>query len=305
LLDFLISFTVTDFAGSGWFWDDSPATASSPEFGVASEVFADFLDVSVDQKAQEDPAAGSELSFGVAASSFDMTGTSVSVVSVAVDGAAVDHNPNHDDDLIEIGADCVSSASCASGGGTCGSSVGGAFGLCGLFSDMFWFCRVGLLSHPSSQPEEVTGLWELVCAVGSVTGLAGISSGAFVDLVMESEAADKEVSTLVVSLFKGLLPLNVPPIVTSRVSLLFPRYIEGGLLALGAWGFFGSNWFTTVEEAPFFDLSARIVSLATCVEAVLFRGQVPYQLLFSLTWMSLVSYVIGDQGFRGPKNEPG
>lgn len=70
----------------------------------------------------------------------------------------------------------------------------------------------------------------------------------------------------------------------SKVSLLFPRYIEGGLPGVVSTGFFGSNRLkSAVEDPPVGDLSANIVSLATCVEAVDFRGQVPNQLLFDVT----------------------
>lgn len=46
-----------------------------------------------------------------------------------------------------------------------------------------------------------------------------------------------------------------------------------------AGGFFVSNRLKSADE-PFVGLSAKIVSLATDVEAVDFLGQVPYQLLF-------------------------
>jgi hypothetical protein len=69
----------------------------------------------------------------------------------------------------------------------------------------------------------------------------------------------------------------------SRVSLLFPIFIEGGRAAEVIGDFLGSNRLKSVERAPLAGFSARIVSLATWVEAVDFRGQVPYQLLFGLS----------------------
>lgn len=72
---------------------------------------------------------------------------------------------------------------------------------------------------------------------------------------------------------------RVPPIVISNVSLLLPKNIEGGRDVVTAGGFFVSKRLKSADE-PFVGLSARIVSLATDVEAVDFLGQVPYQLLF-------------------------
>lgn len=70
---------------------------------------------------------------------------------------------------------------------------------------------------------------------------------------------------------------SVPPIVTSEVSLLFPMFIDGGLPSLVTEGLFGVRGPKSVG-GPVLCLSARIVSLATWVEGVDFRGQVPYQL---------------------------
>jgi hypothetical protein len=58
-------------------------------------------------------------------------------------------------------------------------------------------------------------------------------------------------------------------------------YIEGGREVGGKEAFFGSNRLKSAEE-PFVGLSASIVSRATDVEAIDFRGHVPYQELFDL-----------------------
>ena len=71
----------------------------------------------------------------------------------------------------------------------------------------------------------------------------------------------------------------------SKVSLLLPRYMDGGLAAMVAGDFFGSNRLKSAVD-PLVGLSASIVSRATWVEAVDFLGHVPYQLLFALICLS-------------------
>lgn len=70
----------------------------------------------------------------------------------------------------------------------------------------------------------------------------------------------------------------------SKVSLLLPRYIEGGREAFMDGDFLGSNRLKSDEEGPFAGISARIVSRATEVDAVDFRGHVPYQLPLGLSY---------------------
>jgi hypothetical protein len=47
--------------------------------------------------------------------------------------------------------------------------------------------------------------------------------------------------------------------------------------------FLDSNLLKSVDDDPFEGLSASIVSRATCVEAVDFRGHVPYHEAFDLS----------------------
>jgi hypothetical protein len=61
--------------------------------------------------------------------------------------------------------------------------------------------------------------------------------------------------------------------------------------------FFASNRLKSAEAAPLAGLSARIVSLATCVEADDFLGQVPYQPLFDFACLEALDS--GSTAFRG------
>jgi len=87
-----------------------------------------------------------------------------------------------------------------------------------------------------------------------------------------------------VAVFVVLSSSMVPVIVISEVSLLFPRYIEGGRVALIDGDFLGSNRLKSDEEEPFVGISANIVSRTTEVEAEDFRGHVPYQLSLGLSY---------------------
>lgn len=63
----------------------------------------------------------------------------------------------------------------------------------------------------------------------------------------------------------------------SEVSLLFPKYIEGGLPSFRAVAFRGGSYrLRSAVEEPFDGMSANIDSLASCVDAEDFRGHVPY-----------------------------
>lgn len=76
----------------------------------------------------------------------------------------------------------------------------------------------------------------------------------------------------------------------SRVSLPFPTHIDGGRAAVTAGDFFGSNRLRSADVAPLAGLSAKMVSRATCVDAVDFLGHVPYQLLFELRVSGVLAF---------------
>ncbi len=219
-------------------------------------------------------------------------------ISVAVDGAAVDHKPNHEVDavgaVIGAGVSCMAlcEASCeaisvvvCSGMGR-DSTVGGcSTGLDsadeGSVSGAVEDCKDGLLNQPPSQPEDVAGRGASDPGNGAVSGSVTVSVGTFVDPPISTSPADEDSATFL-SLSATLSSSNVPPIVISKVSLPFPKHIEDGLAAVTGGDFLGSNRLKSAGVVPLAGLSAKIVSLATCVEAVDFLGQVPYQLLFDL-----------------------
>jgi hypothetical protein len=89
-----------------------------------------------------------------------------------------------------------------------------------------------------------------------------VSSVTFVEPLISTSPAD-EGSTACLSLSAALSSSNVPPIVISKVSLPFPKYIEGGLAAVTAGDFLGSNRLKSAGAAPLAGLFAKIVSLAT------------------------------------------
>ena len=184
----VLSFTVVTFAGSGLLWDGSPATASCPlssEF--VSEVSTAFFGGSVDQNAQDDPAAafagGGASSMTVSRSqSFSLTGICSLGASVTAEGAAVDHKPNHEVEVVgavivagvscEVSCERVSVVDCLGCVG-CDSIVGGCstpFDSTdeGSLSRAVEACKDGLVSQPPSQPEDVAG-----------RGASGPDSGAF------------------------------------------------------------------------------------------------------------------------------
>ncbi len=93
----------------------------------------------------------------------------------------------------------------------------------------------------------------------------------------------------------------------SKVSLLFPINIEGGREGVMTGDFLGSNRLKSAVRSPFAGLSARIISLATWVDAVALRGQVPCQLLFFLIY-NLISIrwvdKLGTKGIHASKDLP-